>query len=138
MVNPSALVPDDLYAKLRQQQRHAAGWQETAEQNLRDAFFYRGLVEECGKTIGHDAYIADDGSIQDSVLCAKVPELVKSMSERLRAAEAKVGAVREYITGLDKKPHAELFACNVAAELESALATTGQGSVLTPPPAAGK
>lgn len=41
--------------------------------------YYKGLVEEIGKMFGEDAYISDDGSKQDSILCAKVPELVSQL-----------------------------------------------------------
>jgi hypothetical protein len=34
------------------------------------------MVIKIGAMLGPDAYISDDGSVQDSVLCAKVPELV--------------------------------------------------------------
>ena len=53
-----------------------ANWMDTAAQNQRNADYYRGLLVKCGKAIGEPAYIADDGSISDDVLCAKVPELV--------------------------------------------------------------
>jgi len=56
--------------------RRIASWMDTAAQNERNANYYRGLVVECGKAIGGEAYIADDGSISKDVLCAKVPELV--------------------------------------------------------------
>jgi hypothetical protein len=45
-------------------------------QVTRDSNYYRGLVEKIGKMLGKEAYIADDGSVQDDILCAKVPELV--------------------------------------------------------------
>lgn len=53
-----------------------AAWMDTAAQNQRNADYYRGLLVECGEAIGDQAYIADDGSISDAVLCAKIPELV--------------------------------------------------------------
>lgn len=51
-------------------------WYDTAAQMSRNADYYRGLVVKIGKMFGKEAYISDDGSIQDDVLCAKVPELV--------------------------------------------------------------
>jgi hypothetical protein len=53
-------------------------WYDIAEQASRNTNYYRGLVVKIGKMLGPDAYISDDGSIQDDVLCAKVPELVAS------------------------------------------------------------
>lgn len=52
------------------------GWCDTAAQHLRNEEYYRGLVIKIGEMLGPDAYVSDDGSIQDSVLCAKVPELI--------------------------------------------------------------
>ena len=55
-------------------QRNA--WCDTAAQHLKNEDYYRGLVIKIGAMLGPDAYISDDGSVQDSVLCAKVPDLV--------------------------------------------------------------
>ena len=56
--------------------RRIALWMQTAAQNQRNADYYRGLLVECGKSIGEMAYTADDGTLCDDVLCAKIPELV--------------------------------------------------------------
>ena len=50
-------------------------WIETAAQNQRNADYYRVLLVRCGEIIGKAAYIADDGSRCEDVLCAKIPEL---------------------------------------------------------------
>jgi len=51
-------------------------WYETAAQMSRNSDYYRGLVVQIGKMLGEEAYISDDGSVQEDVLCAKIPELV--------------------------------------------------------------
>lgn len=51
-------------------------WKDTAAQMSRNADYYRGLVVQIGKLLGKEAYISDDGSVQEDILCAKVPELV--------------------------------------------------------------
>jgi hypothetical protein len=56
-----------------------AGWMETAAQFCKNTEYYRDLVQQCGRYIGIEAYTQDDGGIVDSVLCAKVPELVKNL-----------------------------------------------------------
>jgi hypothetical protein len=56
-------------------------WMETAAQNQRNTDYYRGLVVRCGEAIGKKAYVADDGSISEDVLCAKVPELVEDLCD---------------------------------------------------------
>ncbi len=49
-----------------------AVWMETAAQNQRNADYYRGLLVRCGEAIGGRAYIADDGTKMQDVLCAKI------------------------------------------------------------------
>ncbi len=73
--------------------KRIAAWMETAAQNQRNTEYYRGLVQQCGKSIGKTAYIQDDGGVVDSVLCAKVPELV----EELMALH--VQALKDQMTG---------------------------------------
>ena len=58
--------------------KRIANWMGTAAQNQRNTDYYRGLLVQCGEAIGSQAYISDDGSKQDDVLCAKVPELVSA------------------------------------------------------------
>jgi hypothetical protein len=54
-------------------------WMDFAAQNLRNVEYYRGLLDQIGESIGPAAYIADDGSISDSVLVAKLPEMIKNI-----------------------------------------------------------
>lgn len=69
-----------------QMAKQYGGWKETAEQNCRDVAYYQELLDKLGETIGESAYIADDGVLHDSVLRAKVPELVVEMSRQLNEA----------------------------------------------------
>ena len=64
-------------------------WEETAKRHYRNEEYYRGLLIKCGETIGAESYISDDGSIQEDVLCAKIPELVAGLFNKglERAAE---------------------------------------------------
>ena len=64
--------------------RRIAAWMWTAAQGERNAAYYRGLVKECGKSIGPAAYLCDDGTVSPDVLCAKVPELVAALAKRNR------------------------------------------------------
>ena len=73
------------------------GWKETAAQHLRNKDYYRGLVQEVGKHFGADAYISDDGSIQQDILCAKVPDLVARMNERVWELESERTLFQEYV-----------------------------------------
>lgn len=63
-------------------------WEQTAAHYLDGMHYYRGLVQSIGETIGEAAYLQDDGGKVDSVLCAKVPELVVELKrERDEARE---------------------------------------------------
>lgn len=53
-------------------------WVTSAMQFSRNEEYYRGLLDQIGEAIGPDAYTADDGSVSDSVLRAKLPELVRA------------------------------------------------------------
>lgn len=65
------------------------GWMETAAQFSRNEDFYRGIVCQIGEMFGDEAYRSDDGSLQDSVLALKVPDLVrKALADRRRPLTA--------------------------------------------------
>lgn len=53
-------------------------WYETAIFYHKNEEYYRGLIVKIGEMLGPDAYTDDAGKIHDSVLCAKVPELVEN------------------------------------------------------------
>lgn len=57
-------------------------WKEMARMLSEGNDFYHDIVKQTGEIIGQEAYISDDGSVQDSVLALKVPELVKALKER--------------------------------------------------------
>ena len=57
-----------------------ANWMATAAMHARNEAYYRSLIDEIGKMLGPEAYISDDGSVQEDVLCAKVPELVRELT----------------------------------------------------------
>lgn len=44
--------------------------------------YYRGIVVKIGELLGKEAYVCDDGSVQDDVLCAKVFELVEKKLQK--------------------------------------------------------
>lgn len=54
-------------------------WKETAAFHCRNELFYRGLITQIGEMFGKEAYISDDGSVQQDVLALKVPELVAEL-----------------------------------------------------------
>lgn len=62
-------------------------WTETAREMANGLEFYRDIVRQAGEQLGPEAYISDDGSVQDAVLALKVPELVVALRERAERAE---------------------------------------------------
>lgn len=54
-------------------------WMETARQHCRNEEYYRGLLDEIGNILGPAAFTSDDGSVQQDVVRAKLPELVRSL-----------------------------------------------------------
>jgi hypothetical protein len=73
--------------------RRIAAWMQTGAQFARNGEFYRGLVDECAKHLGPDAFTADDGSGSDSPIRLKVPELVSRQREALEGLRAQVAAL---------------------------------------------
>lgn len=75
--------------KLREQLAVAKAWEETAAQFARNADYYRGLLDQVAAHLGPEVYVADDGSVMDEPIRAKLPDMVAEMVatlERLRAA----------------------------------------------------
>jgi len=55
--------------------------------------YYQGIVRDIGKLFGIDAYTSDDGSIQDTVLAAKVYELVTGLVHENAKLKSKVASL---------------------------------------------
>lgn len=73
------------YAELEAENARLRSWEESARQFARNQEFFQGLVTQIGEMFGQTARVSDDGSVQDSVLALKVPELVKeSLAENAR------------------------------------------------------
>ena len=68
----------------------AAGWMDTARHYAEGSEYYQSLLDQIGQMFGPAAYTSDDGSVQDSVLRAKVPELVAARIAALEAENAKL------------------------------------------------
>ena len=74
--------------------KRIAGWMQIAAQESRNKDYYQGLLDKCGKSLGDDAYIQDDGGKVDEPLRAKIPELVaKLVEDKLFAKPANVIAM---------------------------------------------
>lgn len=73
---------DLAYAIVGKVRALVGAWRDTAKYHLRNEEYYRGLVARVGEMLGEEAYVSDDGSRQQEVLCAKVPELVQKRLAR--------------------------------------------------------
>lgn len=58
--------------------RERNAWIDSAAMFHRNEEYYRGLIDQIGAMLGPDAYTSEDGAVHDSVLRAKVPELVRA------------------------------------------------------------
>jgi hypothetical protein len=76
--------------EIAQLQAEISGWIDFAAHESRGVDYYRGLLEKIGQFFGEEAYICDDGSIQEDILIAKVPELVEKLFEKKSEQEFKV------------------------------------------------
>lgn len=84
-----------LRVELAQARLEADNWRDTAERESRNRDYYRELLERIGRSLGEQAYIADDGSRMQDVLVAKVPELVEELAEKVRAVLKKNPTIEE-------------------------------------------
>lgn len=55
------------------------GWMESARHFANAADYYCGRLDEALALCGPDAYVSDDGSVQDTPIRAKAKELVESV-----------------------------------------------------------
>lgn len=107
--------------------KRIAQWMWTGAQQARNTEFYRGLLLECATHLGPDVFVSDDGSIQDSPLALKIPELV---TQRLAAHSALLEALKQIAKGegafsRDQLTHANNTIQDMKAIAESALTLAG-------------
>jgi len=86
------LVTDALKAEYEEAKRLRAeiakltaerdGWEQSAAQFHGNECFYRDLLDEVARHLGPEVFMSDDGSIQDSPLRLKIPELVSKLVPR--------------------------------------------------------
>lgn len=84
--------------------RRIANWMEAAAQGHRNADYYRGLLDECAKHLGKEAYTADDGTVMDEPLRVKIPELVAALKYSYQLDEELIGQLQKIIHILNKRP----------------------------------
>lgn len=82
-INEQIGWPEDYLQAVRERNN----WFETALQNQRNEDYYRDLLDEVAKYLGPEVFIADDGTVSNSPLRAKIPELVRKMTDKYREEE---------------------------------------------------
>lgn len=70
---------DDIFTLEGKEDTENNVWMDIAAEYARSRDYYTGLLDEISKNFGIESYTSDDGSIQDSPLRAKMPELVKKL-----------------------------------------------------------
>lgn len=88
------LERDEAEAARAELERERDAWKETGAGFLRDAEFYRGLLDDCAKHLGPAVFVSDDGSVQDSPLRLKVPELLAQAIAERDAARVELETLR--------------------------------------------
>jgi len=77
-----------LEQRVAESKQRELNWTECAAEYARGSDFYQGLLDQCATHLGPNVYVADDGSIQDSPLRLKIPEMVQALTQRIATLEA--------------------------------------------------
>ncbi len=92
----------------REAEAKADGWEEFAAQTQRNIDYYVSLLDEISKNFGKESYTSDDGSIQDSPLRAKIPELVKNSVDSLTKLKDAVKRHKQHHVTIISEMHLSL------------------------------
>ena len=57
-------------------------WKSMATQFAKGEEYYRGLLDQCARHLGNDAFLCDDGTVSEEPLRAKIPELVAKLAKQ--------------------------------------------------------
>ena len=91
----------DLYGRIAELEAESKGWEECAKMHAGNQEYYRNLVAGIGELFGEEARTSDDGSKQDSVLVAKVPELVNQLAAQNERVRKIIGGTPKYSSDED-------------------------------------
>lgn len=72
---PKIASPEEIWDYLVPQLN---GWVEYVKQSSDGIAYYRGVLEQIGLLLGDEVYVCDDGTISDSVLIAKLVDIIKN------------------------------------------------------------
>jgi hypothetical protein len=59
--------------------RERDGWEKTAANLLGSVEWHQEQLDRCGYALGHEAFVSDDGSVQDKPLRGKIAEMVEKL-----------------------------------------------------------
>jgi hypothetical protein len=104
------------------------GWQDTAARHLRNEEWLRGLLVEIGDRFGAAARTADDGSVYDSVLLLRVPELVAALVAEREEDQGVIAVWRRRAQQAEAERDA---ARGEAARLRDTASTSDDGDAIT-------
>jgi hypothetical protein len=114
----SAILPG-----IRRLKADALFWEDISGQWKRNADYYRDLLDRVAVYLGDDVFTCDDGSISDSPLRAKIPELVSALASRasdlqgrIDLAAAKLDGALDDLAGSQPVTIEELYKRAVAKE----------------------
>ncbi len=96
-------------------------WMETAGQHCRNEEYYRGLVQEIGMMFDKEAFTSEDGSVQQDVLCAKVPQLVAELRKRHSGRNTAEQELQGVIGELREEKRGLVHRCNTYEKIFEAL-----------------
>jgi hypothetical protein len=81
-------------------------WKRTAAEFGTGLDFYRGLVDRCARALDDVAiYVSDDGSVQDSPVRLKVPDMIAALVAKARSAPASLPGAE----GTQRNEHEQLL-----------------------------
>lgn len=63
------------------------GWKEDCERQTRNTLYYMAQMDRIAKHLGPEVFVADDGSVSEDPIRAKIPEMVASMAYDLSEAK---------------------------------------------------
>lgn len=74
-------------------------WEDVAAQNARNTEYYRDLLDRAAIYLGDDVFACDDGSVSDSPLRAKIPELVSALASRASDLQGRIDLAAAKLDG---------------------------------------
>mgnify|MGYP007100041785 CR=1 FL=1 len=90
----SAILPG-----IRRLKRDVSLWEAVAAQNARNTEYYRDLLDRAAIYLGDDVFTCDDGSVSDSPLRAKIPEMVSALASRASDLQGRIDLAAAKLDG---------------------------------------